>query len=859
MQSRAKTVWTRLTLPAASIENENERHQASVLMSMLLIVLMFGIIIIPIWLLVSPDFTIVPLISAAIVSTLVVAYFVSRRGNFQVGSYILIGLVLAVVVVTVLTAPGLVIQRMIALNFLIPAILLASLFTGTAFTLAIAVIGFIATFTFYFVPDVPGSVVYAYLVFITVMSALIVVASSMRSRYLKRLSASEQRLDAFFAQSLDGFFFMAMDQPIVWNDSVDKEKVLDYIFAHERITRVNDATLAQYQATQAQFLGRTPNDVYAHDLAQGRAAWRRMLDEGHLHHESEERLMNGEPIWIDGEYVCFYDSAGRVTGHFGVQRNVSETRRSAALNQAFLNDMKALQELHLELSQIEDLDRLYYRMVELTQTRFEIDRLALFLIDSEADELVGTYGVDTNGMIRDERYFHDHMTDAHWTREIVNSPKHTQYWENVPLYDNSQEVGTGWMVATALWDGHEAIGYLVTDNFISHRAPRSYQTELISLLGSTFGHLIRLKQTTAHLRASEMRQRAVLTAIPDLIFRNDRQGTFLGYHAPNTAKLAAKPEEFLGRKITDVFSPETAALHMEHLNHVFETGNETIYEYSLSIGGQMMDFEARMVMSADNEVIDIVRDVSERKQAQEQAFALAVERERVQVLSRFVQNASHELRTPLAVINTNLYLMGKASDDEQRRRYIERVEQHVQRLTRLLNMMMSMTKLDSEVPFVYHEVDVNHLIYQVVAGIQPALSEKKLPVQLKLDRSLAHVEVDSDWLEQALEQLLGNAIRFTTDEPSAEQAIMLSTLRRGEAMVIEIRDAGVGISPEALPHIFERFWREDEMHRTPGFGLGLALAQNVVERHGGMIEVESEVGSGSTFRIVLPFKRSGET
>src|SRR5882724_9511319 len=101
MQSRVKTVWTRLTLPAASIENENERHQTSVLMSMLLIVLIFGIIIIPIWILVSPDFMIVPLISAAIVGTLTAAYFVSRRGNSQVGSYILIGLVLAVVVVTV--------------------------------------------------------------------------------------------------------------------------------------------------------------------------------------------------------------------------------------------------------------------------------------------------------------------------------------------------------------------------------------------------------------------------------------------------------------------------------------------------------------------------------------------------------------------------------------------------------------------------------------------------------------------------------------------------------------------------------------------------------------------------------------
>jgi signal transduction histidine kinase len=301
-----------------------------------------------------------------------------------------------------------------------------------------------------------------------------------------------------------------------------------------------------------------------------------------------------------------------------------------------------------------------------------------------------------------------------------------------------------------------------------------------------------------------------------------------------------------------------AALHMEKLNHVFETGEETVYEYSIPIHGQKMDFEARMVICAENEVINIVRDISERKEAQAQAFALAVERERVQVLSRFVQNASHELRTPLAVINTNLYLMGKASDDDQRRRYIERVEQHVRRLTRLLNMVMSMTKLDSEVPFAYREVDVNHLIYQVVAGIQPLLSERKLPTQLKLDRSLGHLEVDSDWLEQALEQLLDNAIRFTGDEPTPDQAITLSTYRRDEAMVIEIVDAGVGISAEALPHIFERFWREDEMHRTPGFGLGLALAQKVVERHGGVIEVASEAGSGSTFRIVLPFERESE-
>ena len=852
-----KNVWRQLTRPADSIQTETERHQASLLLSMLVIVLIVCLIVVPLWILVSPEFTLAPFISAGIVGTLLVAYLFSRGRNFQIGSYILICLNLGIVVVTLLSAPGPMVQRMIALNFLIPAILLASIFTGTAFTLAIAAMGFIGICVFYFVPDVPVAAVYAYLVFITVMTALIIVASSMRSGYLKRLSASEQRLDAFFTQSLDGFFFMTLDQPIMWNDSVDKEAVLDYVFAHEQVTRANDAMLEQYKATREQFIGRTPNDLFAHDIAQGRAAWRRMLDAGRLHSQSEEYKLDGTPISLEGEYVCFYDAEGRITGHFGVQRNVTETRQAAELNEAFLSDMKALQELYLELSQIEDLDKLYYRMVELSQTRLRIDRLALFLANPETNELVGTYGVDTTGMIRDEHYYRVSVSSDHWSHNIANTPKHTMFWEDAPLYDDSQAVGKGWFAATALWDGHEAVGYLVSDNFILHQPPRPYQVELISLLGSTFGHLIRLKQTTDHLRVSEMRQRALLTAIPDLIFRNDRQGTYLDFHAPNPAKLVARPEEFLGRTINEVFSPDMAALHMEHLNHVFATGEETVYEYSLPIGGQMMDFEARMVMCAEDEVIDIVRDVSERKQAQEQAFALAVEKERVQVLTRFVQNASHELRTPLSVINTNLYLVGKSKDEKQRQHYIDRVEQNVMRLTRLIDMIMSMTKLDSEIPFSYRASNINDLTERAVAAAQQALSEKGLSAQLKLNRSLPRLEVDADWLEQALEQLLNNAIRFTPAGSGEAKTITVSSDRRNEAVVIEIQDQGVGISPEALSHIFERFWREDEMHSTPGFGLGLAIAHKVVQRHGGSIEVESEPGVGSTFRIVLPLSIGG--
>ncbi|WP_035992593.1 CBS domain-containing protein [Leptolyngbya sp. KIOST-1] len=90
---------------------------------------------------------------------------------------------------------------------------------------------------------------------------------------LRDLRLAEKRLELFFAQSLDGFFFMMLDQPVAWNDGIDKQSVLDYVFAHQRITKINDAMLEQYGATREEFVGLTPNDLFAHDLAHGRQIW----------------------------------------------------------------------------------------------------------------------------------------------------------------------------------------------------------------------------------------------------------------------------------------------------------------------------------------------------------------------------------------------------------------------------------------------------------------------------------------------------------------------------------------------------------------------------------------------------------
>ena len=209
------------------------------------------------------------------------------------------------------------------------------------------------------------------------------------------LRESESLLDLFFRQSLDGFFFMMLDEPVRWDDTVDKERVLDYVFAHQGMARVNGAMLAQYGATAEQFLGLTPNDLFAHDLAQRRAVWRELFDAGQRHIDADERKFDGTSMSIEGDYVCLYDAQGRITGHFGVQRDVTEQRRifqTLQEQERFLSALNDITRAALESSGLQDvLQTLADRMGEL----FQADGCYLTLWDEETQMTIpgAAYGV----------------------------------------------------------------------------------------------------------------------------------------------------------------------------------------------------------------------------------------------------------------------------------------------------------------------------------------------------------------------------------------------------------------------------------------------------------------------------------
>ncbi|MFN8379168.1 MAG: histidine kinase N-terminal 7TM domain-containing protein [Anaerolineae bacterium] len=243
----------------------------------------------------------------------------------------------------------------------------------------------------------------------------------------------------------------------------------------------------------------------------------------------------------------------------------------------------------------------------------------------------------------------------------------------------------------------------------------------------------------------------------------------------------------------------------------------------------------------------LLRDITQFRLAEQRSFDLALEHERVRLLSRFIRDASHEFRTPLAVVNTSLYLMERSPDPAIQRQQRDKIVAQVNRINGLLDDMLTMSRLDEREPLTLTDVDLNALIRQAVET-ERAQSDKVPTIQLQLAQPLPAVRGDAAQLRRVVENLMQNAIEFT----GSEGTITLTTSERGEYVVFSLSDTGIGMDPTSQRRVFERFFRSDEAHSTPGLGLGLPISRAIVEAHGGVIEVVSTPGKGSTFTVQLP-------
>jgi len=223
--------------------------------------------------------------------------------------------------------------------------------------------------------------------------------------------------------------------------------------------------------------------------------------------------------------------------------------------------------------------------------------------------------------------------------------------------------------------------------------------------------------------------------------------------------------------------------------------------------------------------------------------------------TEFVSTVSHDLRSPLTLMRgyaTMLEMVGTLN--EQQQGYVRKIVFGVENMSRMVNNLLDLGRIDAGVGLNLQMVPVTDTVDRVVSTLQPQAAQKNITLTLYLpENTMPLVEADSALLEQAMYNLVENAIKYTPQDGRVSVTLKIM----GDGIQFEVEDTGIGIAPIDQPRLFEKFYRggQREAREQKGSGLGLAIVRSIAERHGGKVWLESQLGKGSTFFLQAPLRQ----
>jgi len=231
---------------------------------------------------------------------------------------------------------------------------------------------------------------------------------------------------------------------------------------------------------------------------------------------------------------------------------------------------------------------------------------------------------------------------------------------------------------------------------------------------------------------------------------------------------------------------------------------------------------------------------------------VAREREIDRMKSDFVSSVSHELRTPLTSIKayTATILRDPDMPEQVKHEFLAIIDEESDLLKNLIEGLLEISRIESgAVKFLREPMNITNVIGQVLSGLQHLADKKNIQLKTDISNELGQLQGDEGKIQSMVMNLVSNAIKFTPENGQ----VSISARREGQELVIRVSDTGIGVPKEALTKIFDRFYRVYQSGKgIPGTGLGLAIVKEIVDMHGGRIEVESQPGRGSTFTVFLP-------
>ncbi|MBX7245013.1 MAG: response regulator, partial [Candidatus Sumerlaeaceae bacterium] len=409
--------------------------------------------------------------------------------------------------------------------------------------------------------------------------------------------------------------------------------------------------------------------------------------------------------------------------------------------------------------------------------------------------------------------------------------------------------------------GREIVGVISFQSYTPNRYSEQDTAQLLRV-GDVVAPAIRRAYAEQELRQSESRLRALLDALPDLMFRVSRDGIFLDYKS-SSLDLYAPPRVFLGKTIADMFPPDIAAESMQLIHKAIDAGKVQYHEYSLPSEDGRRHFEGRIVRSGTDEATIIVREITDRIRAVERQNKLEVKVQQAQKLESLgvlTGGIAHDFNNLLVGIlgNAGLALMDLPADSPVRP-LLDAIETTAIRASELTRQMLAYSGRGK---FVVQPLNLSQLVREMVQLLEFAIS-KNAALRLEFGSDLPPIDADATQIRQVVMNLITNASDALGDlggvitirtgslhasKSDVEVALASEGLSEGDYVFVEVADTGCGMDKATVARIFDPFYTT----KFAGRGLGLAATLGIIRGHRGGITVESEPGRGAKFRVLFP-------